>query len=118
MPGHLLDQVDTWIGIVSFGVSVLTYLRVRSVRRAQEYERMLVRRLYGTDSLSVQLRAAANFLRRGNDLQATDLAEELVRICGQIEGITRALDTSTRRSGQLNSPEITIWIYGFEILIP
>ncbi len=57
---------------------------------------MLLRKLYGTEKLSMQLRSAASYLRKGEEGDARILAEELVRICGEIEGVSRALDLSRR----------------------
>lgn len=99
-----MDPVDFTIGAVGFVISIVTLIRVQSVHRAQAEERTLLRRLYGTDTLTGHLRSAAVLLRQGEN-EARVLAEELVRLCGQIEGISRVLDTmgsrreSARRDG-------------------
>ncbi|QFZ19954.1 phospholipase D-like domain-containing protein [Saccharothrix syringae] len=73
------------------------------MRRIQREERDLLRKLYGTESLANHLRSAATFLRKDQDNEARVLAEELVRLCGQIEGIGRALDTMTRVTRAANA---------------
>jgi len=96
----------TWAGvnntaavlqILGLAVSIATLARVQSVRRAQRQERSLLRRLYGTEKLSMQLRSAATYLRKDKEGDARILAEELIRICGEIEGVSRALDSAPRR---------------------
>lgn len=95
----LLNTLNTIFGIIGFVITVITLLKVQSVRRAQREERTLLRKLYGTDTLATHLRSAATLLRRGRDNDARVLAEELVRLCGQIEGISHTLDTMTRVDG-------------------
>ncbi|MGH4015725.1 MAG: hypothetical protein ACRDSL_17730 [Pseudonocardiaceae bacterium] len=92
----LLNNLSGVIGIIGFVITVVTLFKVQSVRRAQREERALLRKLYGTEALATHLRSAATFLRQGRDGEARVLAEELVRLCGQIEGISHALDTMTR----------------------
>ncbi|MFD8935924.1 hypothetical protein ACFV0R_11790 [Streptomyces sp. NPDC059578] len=93
-----LEQTNTVIGVVGFLITLVTLLKVRSVQRAQVQERALLRKLYGTESLADRLRSAAVFLRQGEQ-DARNLGEELVRLCGQIEGISRALDSMSRQRG-------------------
>lgn len=82
----LLRDLSAILGIVGFLIMIVTLLKVQSVRRAQREERALLRRLYGTDSIATHLRSAAILLRRGRDSEARTFAEELTRLCGQIEG--------------------------------
>jgi hypothetical protein len=91
-----LNNVAALLQIGGLVVSVVTLLRVQSVRRTQTEERTLLRKLYGTEKLSMQLRSAASYLRKSEEGDARILAEELVRICGEIEGVSRALDLSRR----------------------
>ncbi|MCP3759535.1 hypothetical protein [Streptomyces sp. TBY4] len=91
-----LNEVNTVFGVLGFLITLVTFLKVQSVQRAQREERQLLRRLYGTEMLAAQLRSAAGFLRQGTESDARMLAEELVRVCGQIEGISRALDSLNR----------------------
>ncbi len=92
----LLNNLSAILGIFGFIIAVVTLFKVQSVRRAQREERALLRKLYGTEALATHLRSAAAFLRQGRDGEARVLAEELVRLCGQIEGISHALDTMAR----------------------
>lgn len=87
-----LDPLDFVIGAVGLLIAVITLIRVQSVHRAQAEERALLRRLYGTETLAGHLRSAAVLLRQGEN-EARVLAEELLRLCGQIEGISRVLDS-------------------------
>lgn len=89
----LLHNLSAIFGIIGFVITVVTLLKVQSVRRTQREERALLRKLYGTEALATHLRSAATFLRQGREDEARVLAEELVRLCGQIEGISHALDT-------------------------
>ncbi|MEW1546010.1 hypothetical protein [Streptomyces tsukubensis] len=93
-----LEIGNTILGAVGFTITVVTLVKVQSVHRAQTEERALLRRLYGTESLADHLRSAAGFLRQGEQ-DARNLAEELVRMCGRIEGISRALDSMNRLRG-------------------
>ncbi|MCX5397259.1 hypothetical protein [Streptomyces sp. NBC_00102] len=93
-----LDQTNSVLGVIGFALTIVTLVKVQSVHRAQSEERALLRRLYGTESLAGHLRSAASFLRQGEQ-DARNLAEELVRMCGQIEGISRALDSMNRIRG-------------------
>jgi hypothetical protein len=93
-----LEQLNTLLGVIGFAITIVTLIKVQSVQRAQTEERSLLRRLYGTDSLAGHLRSAARFLRQGEN-EARVLAEELVRLCGQIEGISRVLDSMGRDGG-------------------
>ncbi|MFI6285900.1 hypothetical protein ACIBCM_14270 [Streptomyces sp. NPDC051018] len=93
-----LEAANTILGVIGFAITLITLTKVRSVQRAQTEERALLRRLYGTESLADHLRSAAGFLRQGEQ-DARNLAEELVRTCGQIEGISRALDSMNRMRG-------------------
>lgn len=95
----LLHNLSAIFGILGFVITVVTLLKVQSVRRAQREERALLRKLYGTEALATHLRSATTFLRQGREDEARVLAEELVRLCGQIEGISHALDTMTRVGG-------------------
>ncbi len=90
-----VEYVNTGAGLVGLVVTAVTLWRVQAVRRAQREERALVRGLYGTDSLATQLRTAAAYLGRSRDSRARELAQDLVRVCGQIEGVSRALDGRT-----------------------
>ncbi len=92
MAGRVLDYGNSLLGVAGLLITVVTFLKVRSVSRAQKEERALIRKLYGTDTLATQLRSAARFLRRDRELDARDLAEELVRLCGEIDGITKVLE--------------------------
>ncbi|QKW06779.1 hypothetical protein HUT18_10620 [Streptomyces sp. NA04227] len=94
-----LDDLNTGFGVIGFVITVITLIKVQSVHCAQREERALLRRLYGTDSLASHLRSAARFLRQGREDDAHLLAEELVRLCGQIEGISRTLDSMSRSRG-------------------
>ncbi|MEU5403831.1 hypothetical protein ABZ348_31625 [Streptomyces sp. NPDC005963] len=93
-----LERTNTVLGVIGFIITIITLIKVQSVQRAQSEERALLRRLYGTESLAGHLRSAAGFLRQGEQ-DARNLAEELVRMCGQIEGISRALDSMNRMRG-------------------
>ncbi|MBL1097212.1 hypothetical protein [Streptomyces coffeae] len=108
-----LDHLNTFFGIVGFVITVVTLVKVQSVHRAQAEERTLLRRLYGTDSLARHLRSAATFLRQGNENDARALAEELVRLCGQIEGISRALDSMNRTRGGTGRQELQLVDKGY-----
>jgi hypothetical protein len=99
-----LDPVDMMLGAIGLGITVVTLIKVQSVHRAQVEERALLRRLYGTDNLTDHLRSAAVLLRQGEN-EARILAEELLRVCGQIEGISRVLD-SMDRSRNSSNPQI------------
>lgn len=93
-----LEHANTILGVAGFFITIVTLIKVQNVSRAQTEERALLRRLYGTESLAGHLRSAAVFLRQGEQ-DARNLAEELVRLCGQIEGIGRVLDSMNRMRG-------------------
>lgn len=91
-----MDYIDSVIGLVGLVIAVVTLWKVQSVRRAQENERKLLRTLYGTEALGRQLRTAANHMAKSRDTTVRDLASDLLRTCGQIEGVSRALDAAHR----------------------
>lgn len=93
MPTYL-EYVNTAAGLVGLVLTIVALWRIQAVRRAQRSERTLVRALYGADSAAAQLRAAAAYLDRSRDAKARQLAHDLVRVCGQIEGVSRALDAA------------------------
>lgn len=97
---YSLNLLGTIISFIGLSITLITFLRVNTVRKAQAEERKLVRQLYGTDQLTTHLRAAAGFLKLGPDIDAKMLADELVRLIGQIEGITRALEAMQSQSTQ------------------
>lgn len=91
-----MDYIDTVVGLAGLVIAVVTLWKVQSVRRAQENERRLLRMLYGTETLGRQLRTAASHLVKSRDMVVRDLANDLLRACGQIEGVSRALDAAHR----------------------
>ncbi len=87
-----MDYANAAIGVISLVIAVVTLWKVQSVRRVQENERTLLRMLYGTETLGQQLRGAANHLAKNREPAVRELANDLLRTCGQIEGVSRALD--------------------------
>ena len=61
------------LGIVAFGITIASYLKIRTVAKAQSEERKLLRSLYNTDTISRQLRQAATLLSRGGDSRSLTL---------------------------------------------
>ncbi len=97
----LMGLFNTAVGVAALGITIVTLLKVQSVRRAQSDERSLVRQLYGTEQMAAQLRAAATALSAQSDHNARQLAEDLIRLVGNIEGTTRALESrDTKRPGR------------------
>jgi hypothetical protein len=89
----IVDLVNTVAGLLGLALTALTLTRIRAVRRAQRDERALVRTLYGTEAAAVRIRAAAGYLARSRDAKARELAQDLILFSGQIEGVSRALDS-------------------------
>jgi hypothetical protein len=79
-------------GLVGILLTLVTFLRVRTVDQAQRAERALLRRLYGTDQLARQLQEAARLLRESANPRAAVVAEDLTGLVGRMEGVTRALE--------------------------
>ncbi|WP_045747264.1 hypothetical protein [Actinoplanes rectilineatus] len=94
----VLSFIADVLGIIAFAIAIITLVRVHSVQKTQEEERRLLHRIYGIESLVVRLRSASVFLRKTQDVDASDLAEDLIRICGQIEGIMRVLNIAGNES--------------------
>lgn len=109
-----LDPLDMALGAIGLIITVITLVKVQSVHRAQVEERALLRRLYGTDSLTGHLRSAAVLLRQGENESRT-LAEELLRLCGQIEGISRVLDTMDQARGTSGEQPIRLVERGYYV---
>jgi hypothetical protein len=89
----VVDLVNTVAGLLGLALTALTLTRIRAVRRAQRDERTLVRTLYGTEAAALRIRAAASHLARSRDAKARELAQDLILFSGQIEGVSRALDS-------------------------
>lgn len=109
-----LEPLDFVIGAIGFIIAVITLARVQSVHRAQSEERALLRRLYGTDTLAGHLRSAAVLLRQGEN-ESRVLAEELLRMCGQIEGIGRVLDSMDASRGASDQTSMRLVDQGYYI---
>ena len=93
LDANFVNDTSLLVEIVGLIITGASFWRITTVRKAQSEERELVRRLYGTDDLADRLRSAATFLRTDADVDARMLADELVRLVGQIEGITRVLES-------------------------
>lgn len=102
----VVDLVNTVAGLLGLGLTGLTLARVRAVRRVQRDERALVRTLYGAEAAAVRIRAAASHLARSRDAKARELAQDLVLFSGQIEGVSRALDSHGAPAPTSSSVEI------------
>lgn len=89
----LINAIGLLLECAGLAITAATFWRINTLRKMQVEERELMRQLYGTDTLADRLRSAATFLKVGADVDARALAEELVRLVGQIEGITRVLET-------------------------
>jgi len=107
-----LNDLDMIVGVIGFVITIVTLVKVQSVHRTQTEERTLLRRLYGTESLASHLRSAAKFLR-GGESDARILAEELVRLCGQIEGISRALDSMNQNRSTARQRDVQLVEKGY-----
>jgi hypothetical protein len=92
----VVDLVNTVAGLLGLALTALTLARIRAVRRAQRDERTLVRALYGTEAAAIRIRTAASHLARSRDARVRELAQDLNLLSGQIEGVSRALDSDGR----------------------
>jgi hypothetical protein len=88
------DVVNAVVGLLGLALTAFTLGRVRAVRRAQRDERALVRQLYGADLAAAQISAAADYLSRSRDAKARELAQYLSWFRGQVDGVSRALDST------------------------
>ncbi|MEU4241353.1 hypothetical protein [Actinoplanes sp. NPDC026619] len=102
----VVDLVNTVAGLLGLALTALTLTRVRAVRRAQRDERTLIRTLYGTDAAATRIRAAASHLARSRDAKARELAQDLILFSGQIEGVSRALDSDGRAASATGAVEL------------
>jgi len=102
----VVDLVNTVAGLLGLALTALTLARIRAVRRAQRDERTLVRTLYGTEAAATRIRAAAGHLARSRDAKARELAQDLIRFSGQIEGVSRALDSDAGSAPAASTVEL------------
>ena len=109
-----IDVVNTVAGLLGLLLTALTLMRVRAVRRAQRDERALVRSLYGADAAVNRIRAAAAHLARSRDPKSREFAQDLTWFSGQIEGVSRALDSAAGlEPGIRNAPRVELREQGY-----
>jgi hypothetical protein len=87
----IIQYTAAFASIGGLIVSVVTFFKVISVKKAQERERRLVRELYGIETLTKNLRKAASSLGESKDSTHRELASILLQTLGRVEGINRAL---------------------------
>jgi hypothetical protein len=108
-----IEYINTAAGLLGLLLTAIALLRIQAVRRVQRDERALVRTLYGADSAAAQLRAAAAHLGRARDARARELAQDLIRLCGQIEGVSRVLDASGRQPANGRRSDVVLHEEGY-----
>lgn len=88
---EIVSRVSPFVTLVAFSITILTFLKVRSVSRTQKNERALLRDLIGFSAIVQLMSAASRKLDSEGSKESAQISDELKDMIGRISGASDVL---------------------------